>query len=167
MTELKTIAAAIAANADLLERQRGVPFSIAEKLTNIAERLEELADEIQVNHEAQEENAELRAQVDMLKDNALPDGYIVVPSDAWHDLVQAELERDQLKAQVKRLQDYIEDAQGFYNGAPLKARLAEPAKAAFVAGYKLCQSAQPLPALHHHNVYGFAEKYALDKARGI
>lgn len=63
MLELKALAEAIAANADLLDRQRGVPFSIAEKLTNIAERLEELADEIQVNHEAQAELDELRLQL--------------------------------------------------------------------------------------------------------
>lgn len=68
MTELKALAEAIAANADLLERQRGVPFSIAEKLTNISERLEELADEIQVNYEAQAEIDGLKAQVELLRD---------------------------------------------------------------------------------------------------
>lgn len=70
-----------------------------------------------------------------------------------------------LQAQVERLQNYIEDAQGWYNGESLKARLAETAKAAFVAGYELCQSAQPFPAMCHHNVEGFAIKYAIQQAK--
>ena len=38
--------------------------------------------------------------------------------------------------------------------------LAERDKAAFIAGYELCQSTQPVPAMRHHNLHGFAEQYA-------
>ena len=109
MTELKTLAAAIAANADLLERQRGVPFSIAEKITNIAERLDELADEIQVNHEAQEENAELQAQVEQLQQDLSAEQEMV---SNYHDTNSA------LAAQVEQLQqrnNELEVMQPSYN----------------------------------------------------
>lgn len=64
--------------------------------------------------------------------------------------------------QIDSLNNYIDDAQGWYNEDSLKFKLAETAKKAFVSGYELCQSAQPMPAMINHNLHGFAEKYAVE-----
>ena len=42
-------------------------------------------------------------EIESLKANAVPDGYIAVPSSAWDELVQADAERDTLRAQVEKL----------------------------------------------------------------
>ena len=61
MNELKQLSAALAEHADRLERAPGVPYETCVRLTNIAERVEEIA------HEAQMEIDGLRAQVELLK----------------------------------------------------------------------------------------------------
>lgn len=76
------------------------------------------------------------------------------------DIDQLERENAELKAQVEQLHKYIEDAKGWHNEESIGSALAESARAAFIAGYELCQSAQPIPAMLHHNLQGFSEKYA-------
>ena len=61
MNELQQLSAALAEHADRLERAVGVPYETCVRLTNIAERVEEIA------HDAQMEIDGLRAQVELLK----------------------------------------------------------------------------------------------------
>jgi len=61
MKELKQLSAALAEHADRLERAPGVPYETCVRLTNIAERMEELA------HDAQVEIDGLRVQVEQLQ----------------------------------------------------------------------------------------------------
>ena len=52
----------------------------------------------------------LQAQVEKLSKNQLPEGYIIVPAQPWHDLAQKEKERIELKSQVEQLREYLTEA---------------------------------------------------------
>ena len=52
----------------------------------------------------------LQAQVKELSKNQLPEGYITVPAQAWHDLVQKEKECIELQSQAEQLRKYLTEA---------------------------------------------------------
>ena len=53
---------------------------------------------------------ELEAQVKELSKNQLPEGYIIVPAQPWHDLVQADKKCIELQSQVKQLREFLTEA---------------------------------------------------------
>lgn len=47
---------------------------------------------------------EMQEKIKKLKSEIIPENYIAAPADAWHNLAEAELERDKLKLQNEKLQ---------------------------------------------------------------